>query len=64
MPFFLCRRALTNSPYRSERSYLEMGLFLLAPASDYRYSHYMVYTSVIALLLLMRTHLMERRART
>lgn len=43
---------------------LEMGLFLLAPASDYRYSHYMVYTSVIALLLLMRTHLMERRART
>jgi hypothetical protein len=37
---------------------LEMGLFLLAPASDYRYSHYMVYTSVIALLLLMRTHLM------
>jgi hypothetical protein len=37
---------------------LEMGLFLLAPASDYRYSHYMVYTSVLALLLLMRTHLM------
>lgn len=39
---------------------LEIGLFLLAPASDYRYSHYMVYTSVIALLLLMRTHLVER----
>jgi hypothetical protein len=37
---------------------LELGLFLLAPASDYRYSHYMVYTSVIALLLLMRAHLM------
>jgi hypothetical protein len=37
---------------------LEMGLFLLAPASDYRYSHYMVYTSVIALLLLARTYLM------
>ena len=37
---------------------LEIGLFLLAPSSDYRYSHYMIYTSLIALLLLMQTHLM------
>jgi len=35
----------------------EAGLFLLAPASDYRYSHYMIYTSIVALLLLLRTYL-------
>jgi hypothetical protein len=35
----------------------ELGLFLLAPSSDYRYSHYMIYTSVIGLLLLLRTYL-------
>ena len=40
----------------------EMGLFLLAFGNDYRPSHYMIYTSVIALLLLMRTYLMESKA--
>ena len=33
----------------------EMGVFLLAFGNAYRDSHYMIYTSVIALLLLMRT---------
>jgi hypothetical protein len=33
----------------------EGGIFLLAPSSDYRYSQYMIYTSIVALLLLMQT---------
>jgi hypothetical protein len=40
----------------------EMGVFLLAFGSAYRDSHYMIYTSVIALLLLMRTYLMGSKA--
>jgi hypothetical protein len=34
----------------------EGGLFFLAPSAEYRYSHYMIYTSVLALLLLARTY--------
>jgi hypothetical protein len=37
----------------------EGGLFLLVASAEYRYSHYMIYTSVLALLLLMRTYLIE-----
>lgn len=33
----------------------ETGLFLLAPSPDSRYSHYMIYASLVALLLIMRT---------
>lgn len=35
----------------------EGGLFLLAPSAEYRFSLYMVYTSMLALLLLLRTYL-------
>jgi hypothetical protein len=35
----------------------EGGLFLLVASAEYRYSHYMIYTSVLALLLLARTYL-------
>jgi hypothetical protein len=41
----------------------EMGVFLLAFGNAYRHSHYMIYTSVIALLLLLQTYLMDRRRR-
>jgi hypothetical protein len=37
----------------------EGGLFLVAPSADYRFSHYMIYTSVLALLLLVRTSLIR-----
>jgi hypothetical protein len=33
----------------------EGGLFLVAPSSDFRYSHYMIYTSGLALLLFLKT---------
>jgi hypothetical protein len=33
----------------------ELGLFLVAPAIDFRYSHYMIYTSVLAFLLFLKT---------
>jgi len=33
----------------------EGGLFLLAPAGEFRYSHYMIYTSGLALLLFLKT---------
>ena len=33
----------------------EAGLFLLAPSADFRYSHYMIYTSLLASLLLAQT---------
>ena len=33
----------------------EAGLFLLAPGGDFRYSHYMIYTSLLASLLLAQT---------
>jgi len=33
----------------------EGSLFFLAPSADYRYSHYLVYTSVLSTLLLIRT---------
>jgi hypothetical protein len=29
----------------------EVGLFFLAPAPEYRYSHYMIYTSILSFLL-------------
>ncbi len=35
----------------------EGGLFLVAASAEYRFSHYMIYTSVLALLLLIRTYL-------
>jgi hypothetical protein len=38
----------------------EGGLFLVSPSADYRYSHYMVYTSMLALLLSVRTYLIRR----
>jgi hypothetical protein len=36
----------------------EGGLFFVAPSAEYRFSHYMIYTSVLALLLLVRTYLL------
>jgi hypothetical protein len=33
----------------------EGGLLLLAPSPDFRYSHYMIYVTLVALLLLLRT---------
>jgi hypothetical protein len=38
----------------------EGGLFLVSPSADYRYSHYMVYTSMLALLLSVQTYLIRR----
>jgi hypothetical protein len=35
----------------------EVGLFLLAPSADYRYSHYMIYASVLASMLWVRAEL-------
>ena len=33
----------------------EAGLLLCAPSADFRYSHYMIYTSVLAFLLFLQT---------
>jgi hypothetical protein len=33
----------------------EAGLFLVAPSASFRYSHYMIYTSLLASLLLIQT---------
>jgi len=40
----------------------EASLFLFAPAADFRYSHYMIYISLLASLLLARTIRFHRRA--
>jgi hypothetical protein len=33
----------------------EGGIFLVAPTAEYRFSHYMIHTSILALTLLLRT---------
>jgi hypothetical protein len=38
----------------------ELGLFFVGLGGDYRYSHYMVYTSMLALLLLLRSNSSNR----
>ena len=40
----------------------EGGLFLFAPGADFRYSHYMIYTSGLALLLFLKTLRYKREA--
>jgi hypothetical protein len=42
----------------------EAGLFLLAPGADFRYSHYMIYTSLLALQLLAQTFFSPTTAST
>jgi hypothetical protein len=37
----------------------EGGLFFVAASAEYRFSHYMIYTSILGLLLLLRTYLIE-----
>jgi len=40
----------------------EGGLFLFAPGAEFRYSHYMIYTSGLALLLFLKTLRYKREA--
>jgi len=42
----------------------EAGLFLLAPGADFRYSHYMIYTSLLASQLLAQTFFSPATAST
>jgi len=39
----------------------EAGLFFLAPACDFRYSHYMIYTSLLSLMLFLRLYVTNDR---
>ena len=42
----------------------EGGLFLFAAVAEFRYSHYMIYTSVLALLLFLKTLRKKGRPRS
>lgn len=40
----------------------EVGLFIGVPMADFRYSHYMIYASLLALLLFLQ-NVLQHRAR-
>jgi len=42
----------------------EGGLFLIAPTAEYRFSHYMIYTSILAFTLFLRTFDLDKNSRT
>ncbi len=40
----------------------EGGLFLFAPTAEYRFSHYMIYTNILALTLFLRTFHLDKNS--